>query len=106
VSSAVYNGFDAKLQVLNTERSAGSIGRKVGKVEKSTVCKVRQVSSTEQSVFGAELDVEHGEIHDQHRGAKCQSTEQSVDLHGAPSTGHGAIRERYRGQGVQSRAIC
>jgi len=39
------------------------------------------------------------------RGAKCQSTEQSVDRHGGPSTGHGAIRERYRVRGARSGAI-
>ena len=39
------------------------------------------------------------------KGAKCQSTEKSVDRHGEPSTGHGAIRDRYRVQGVKSGAI-
>jgi hypothetical protein len=40
------SGFDAKLQVLNTEKSAVSTGRKVKKAEQSAVGKARQASST------------------------------------------------------------
>jgi hypothetical protein len=51
-----------------------------------------KVMSTEQSVAST-------------RGAKCQSTEKSVDRRGEPSTERGAIRERYRVQDVESGAI-
>jgi len=55
---------------------------------------------------GAELKVlntERSVISTQ--GAKCQSTEQSVDRHGEPSTERGAIRARYRVQHAESGAI-
>jgi len=51
-----------------------------------------KVLSTERSVIGT-------------RGAKCQSTEKSVDRHGEPSTEDGAIRKRYRVRGDESGAI-
>jgi hypothetical protein len=46
---------------------------------------------------GAELSGEPGAIRENHRkGAKCQSTERSVDRRGEPSNERGAIRERGR----------
>jgi len=38
-------------------------------------------------------------------GAKCQSTEKSVDRHGEPSTANGAIHKRYRVQTNENGAI-
>jgi hypothetical protein len=47
-----------------------------------------KVLNTEQSVIST-------------KGAKCQSTEKSVDRHGEPSTEHGAIRKRSEPGSVQ-----
>jgi hypothetical protein len=60
----------------------------------------------ERSMTGAGLKVlntERSVISTQ--GAKCQSTEKSVDRHEEPSTERGAIRERCRVQVVESGAI-
>lgn len=47
-----------------------------------------KVLNTERSVIGTQ-------------GAKCQSTEKSVDRHGEPSTEQGAIRKRSVSRLVQ-----
>jgi hypothetical protein len=94
VSKTVYNGFDTKLKVLSTERSAINTGAQSN--ESGAIRNRNGASSVGHRVIcdGAGLRVEHGAIRDTAQGAKCQSTEQSVDRHGGPSVEHGAIRER------------
>jgi len=70
-------------------------GRRVRSTEISVIGTNRQVSNMERSMNGAELKVlstERSVIST--RGAKCQSTEKSVDRRGEPSTEHGEIWKR------------
>jgi hypothetical protein len=77
-------------------------GRGVRSTEISVIGTKRQVSNMEQSMNGAELKVLNMEQSMlSTRGAKCQSTEKSVDRHGEPSTEHGAFRKRNDSGSVQ-----
>jgi len=100
------NGFGAKLKVLSTEQSA--VGTRAQSEEGGVIRSQYEASSVGHRVIcgGAELSVEHGEIRDPAQGAKCQSTERSVDRHGGPSVEHGAIRERRRAESGEHGAIC
>ena len=67
------------------------------RAEQSATRAERQASGTEQFVLGVGLKDLNAEISaDRAKGAKCQSTEQSVDRHGAPSIERGEICARYR----------
>ena len=105
MSVTEYSGIDAKLEVLSTEQSAVNTGRQVKRAEQSALSKERQASGTEQSVAVRDSGVGNGAIRERHTGAKCQSTERSVDRHGGPSVERGAIRGRRRVQGVERGAI-
>jgi len=77
-------------------------GRRVRSAEISVFGTKRQVSNVESSTNGAELKVLNSEqsvVCTQ--GAKCQSTEQSVDRHRESSTERGAIRRRRDSRSVQ-----
>jgi len=54
---------------------------------------------------GAELRTGHGEIHARAKGAKRQSTEQSVDRRGGSRGDRGAIRERRKAGSGERGAI-
>jgi hypothetical protein len=105
VSETVYNGFDAKLKVLSTEQSAVNTGAQSG--ESGAIRTQHRASSVGHRVIcdGAGLSVEHGEIRESTQGAKCQSTERSVDRHGGPSVEHGAIRGRRKAGSGERGAI-
>jgi len=94
-----------KLKVFNTERSAVNTGAQ--SEECGAIRNRNRASSVGHRVIcgGAELRVEHGAIRDSTQGAKCQSTERSVDRHGGPSVEHGAIRGRRGAGSVELGAI-
>jgi len=91
--------------VLSTERSAVNTGREARRAEQSANSAKRQASNTGQpvpvrnSVTIMERSVKR------HKGAKCQSTERSVDRRGGSSEGSGAIRIRSQAGSEGSGAI-
>lgn len=96
MSEAEQSESDAKLQVLSTEQSAVNTGAR--SEESGAIRDQRGASGVGHRVIcdGAGLSVEHGEIRESTQGAKCQSTERSVDRHGGPSVEYGAIRGRRK----------